>query len=164
MTMEYQLLPYSPIAEIGLIINRNGILQRPYVDYVLTDNNNTRIKYFVNISNGDVFHIRSIEYVSPTVGQGAKAVTRVGSNGEIDRIIVKDGGKGYELNFAPKLSIFSSTGIGEAAAGRTLVNGIKNAQLIRGGQGYTSYNPPILGITPPSDLTNGSQAWLLKSL
>ena len=137
MTMEYQLLPYSPIAEIGLIINRNGILQRPYIDYVLTDNN-TRIKYFVNISNGDVFHIRSIEYVSPTVGQGAKAVTRVGSNGEIDRIIVKDGGKGYELNFAPKLSIFSSTGIGEAAAGRTLVNGIKNAQLIRGGQGYTS--------------------------
>ena len=157
MTMEYQLLPYSPIAEIGLIINRNGILQRPYIDYVLTDNN-TRIKYFVNISNGDIFHIRSIEYVSPTVGQGAEAVTRVGSNGEIDRIIVKDGGKGYELNFAPKLSIFSSTGIGEAAAGRTLVNGIKNAQLIRGGQGYTSYNPPVVSITPPSDLTNGSQA------
>lgn len=157
MVMSYDALPYSPIAEIGLIINRNAVLQRPYVDYVLTDNN-TRIKFFVNISNQDTFHIRSIEYVSPTVGQGASAVTRVGSNGEIDKIIVKDGGKGYELNFAPKLSIYSSTGVGEAAAGKTLVNGIKDSQLIRGGQGYTSYNPPVVLITPPSDLQNGSQA------
>ena len=157
MTMTYQNLPYAPIAEIGLIINRNGVLQRPYDDYVLTDNN-TRIKYFVNISTQDTFHIRSIEYVSPTVGQGAEAVTRVGSNGEIDKIIVKNGGRGYELNFAPKLSIFSSTGRGESAAGRTLVNGIKNTQLINGGQGYSSINPPVVSITPPTDLINGSQA------
>ena len=156
-TMEYDNLPYSPIAEIGLIINRNAILQRPYLDYVLTDNN-TKIKFFVNISNQDTFHIRSIEYVSPTVGQGATAVTRVGASGEIDKIIIKNGGKGYQLNFAPKLSIYSSTGVGEASAGRTLVSGIKDAQLIRGGQGYTSYNPPVLKITPPSDLINGSQA------
>lgn len=157
MTMQYESLPYAPIAEIGLIINRNGILQRPYDDYVLTDNN-TRIKYFINISNQDTFHIRAIEYVSPSVGQGAEAVTRVNDNGEIDRIIVKNGGSGYELNFAPKLSIFSSTGIGEGAAGKTLVNGIKNSQLINGGQGYTSYNPPVVRITPPSDLINGTQA------
>ena len=52
MTMSYQNLPYAPIAEIGLIINRNGVLQRPYDDYVLTDNN-TRIKFFVNISTQD---------------------------------------------------------------------------------------------------------------
>jgi len=156
-TMEYDSLPYSPIAEIGLIINRNAVLQRPYLDYVLTDNN-TKIKFFVNISNQDTFHIRSIEYVSPTVGSGASAVTRVGASGEIDKIIIKDGGKGYQLNFAPKLSIYSSTGVGEASAGRTLVNGIKDSQLIRGGQGYTSYNPPVLKITPPSDLINGSQA------
>ena len=157
MTMTYQNLPYAPIAEIGLIINRNGVLQRPYDDYVLTDNN-TRIKYFVNISTQDTFHIRSIEYVSPTVGQGAEAVTRVGANGEIDKIIVKNGGSGYELNFAPKLSIFSSTGRGQSAAGRTLVNGIKNTQLINGGQGYSSVNPPVVSITPPTDLINGSQA------
>ncbi|AOV61558.1 virion structural protein [Synechococcus phage S-WAM1] len=157
MTMQYENLEYAPIAEIGLIINRNGVLQRPYVDYVLTDNN-TRIKYFINISTQDTFHIRSIEYVSPTVGQGAEAVARVGADGDIDRIIVKTGGSGYELNFAPKLSIFSSTGIGEAAAGRTLVNGIKDAKLINGGQGYNSYNPPVISITPPSDLINGSQA------
>ena len=80
------------------------MLQRPFDDYVLTDNN-TRIKFFVNISGQDTFHIRSIEYVSPSVGTGAEAVTRVGTNGEIDAITIKNGGSGYRLNFAPKVSI-----------------------------------------------------------
>ena len=80
MPITYNSQPYSPISEIGLIINRNGTLQRPYIDYVLTDNN-TRIKFFVNITSQDVYHIRSIEYVSPSVGSGAEAVTRIGVNG-----------------------------------------------------------------------------------
>ena len=157
MAVQYDNLPYAPIAEIGLIINRNGVLQRPYDDYVLTDNN-TKIKYFVNISGQDTFHIRSIEYVSPSVGIGAEAVTRVGTNGEIEAITIKNGGSGYKLNFAPKVSIFSSTGRGSGSAARSLVNGIKNVQLINGGQGYTSYNPPVVRITEPSDLINGSRA------
>ena len=157
MVVQYDNLPYAPIAEIGLIINRNGVLQRPFDDYVLTDNN-TRIKFFVNISGQDTFHIRSIEYVSPSVGTGAEAVTRVGTNGEIDAITIKNGGSGYRLNFAPKVSIFSSTGKGTGAAARSLVNGIKNVKLINGGQGYTSYNPPVVRITEPSDLINGSRA------
>ena len=157
MPITYNSQPYSPISEIGLIINRNGTLQRPYIDYVLTDNN-TRIKFFVNITSQDVYHIRSIEYVSPSVGSGAEAVTRIGVNGEIEAIIIKNGGSGYELNFAPKVSIYSSTGVGGNSAARSLVSGIKNIQLISGGQGYTSYNPPLINITPPSDLINGSRA------
>ena len=157
MTLGYDNLAYSPISEIGLIINRNGLLLSPYIDYVLTDNN-TQIKYFVNIAPNDIFHIRSIEYVSPSVGTGAKAVTRVGLNGEIEAIQVKNGGKQYELNFAPKVSITSSTGTGRGSAARTLVAGIKNIQLINGGQGYTAYNPPKVLITPPTDQVNGSGA------
>jgi len=157
MTVQYDNLPYAPIAEIGLIINRNGVLQRPFDDYVLTDNN-SKIKFFVNITPQDTFHIRSIEYVSPSVGSGAEAVTRVGINGEIEAITIKNGGSGYKLNFAPKVSIFSSTGIGTGAAARSLVNGIKDVRLINGGQGYSANNPPVVRITEPSDLINGSRA------
>ena len=157
MPIEYLGVPYSPISEIGLIINRNGVFQRPYVDYVLTDNN-TRIKFFINLTQQDVFHIRSIEYVAPSVGSGASAVTRVGDGGRIDSIIVKNGGAGYELNFAPKVSIVSNNSEGTGASARTLVNGIKDIRLINGGQGYSSYNPPIVRITEPSDLINGSPA------
>ena len=59
---------------------------------------------------------------------------------------------------APKVSIYSSTGVCGNSAARSLVSGIKNIQLISGGQGYTSYNPPLINITPPSDLVNGSRA------
>ncbi|MBT26515.1 MAG: hypothetical protein CML60_08990, partial [Rhodobacteraceae bacterium] len=157
MALSYESLPYSPISEIGLIVNRNGLLQKPYIDYVLTDNN-SKIKFFVNITNQDNFHIRSIEYVSASFGTGAHAVTSVGVNGEIEAINVKDGGKGYKLNFAPKVAIASSTSKGTGAAARTLVAGIKDIKLINGGQGYTSYNPPKVKITQPSDLVNGSGA------
>lgn len=157
MPIEYLAVSYSPISEIGLIINRNGIFQRPYVDYVLTDNN-TKIKFFINLTQQDVFHIRSIEYVAPSVGSGAAAVTRVGEGGRIDSILVKNGGSRYELNFAPKVAIVSNNPEGTGASARTLINGIKDIRLINGGQGYSSYNPPIVRITQPSDLVNGSPA------
>ncbi|UNH61325.1 baseplate wedge initiator [Synechococcus phage S-SZBM1] len=145
---------YSPVSEIGLTINRNGVLQRPYIDYVLIDNN-TKVKFFISINSQDSFHIRSIEYVSPVVGAGASAVARVSNSGQIDSIIVKDGGHDYNLNFTPKVTLISDKGSGAAA--KALINGIKNIRLINGGQGYTSYNPPIVKITPPSD-PNGSPA------
>ena len=157
MALSYENLSYSPISEIGLIVNRNGTLQQPYIDYVLTDNN-SKIKFFVNITNQDNFHIRSIEYVSASFGTGAHAVTSVGVNGQIEAINVKEGGKGYKLNFAPKVAITSSTEKGTGAAARTLVAGIKDIRLINGGQGYTSYNPPKVKITQPSDMVNGSGA------
>jgi len=150
----FEGVPYSPVSEIGLIINRNGNLQIPYVDYVLTDNN-TRIKFFVNLNTQDQIHIRSIEYVSPVVGSGASVITRVSDSGQIDSILVKNGGDGYDLNFTPKVSIVSDSGRGASA--RTLINGIKDIRLINGGQGYSSYNPPIINITPPTD-PNGSLA------
>ena len=145
---------YSPVSEIGLIVNRNGILQRPYNDYVLIDNN-TKIKFFVSLNSQDNLHIRSIEYISPNVGSGASAIARVSDSGQLDSILVKNGGKGYQLNFTPKITIISDSGSGAAA--KTLVNGIKDIRLINGGQGYTSYNPPIINITAPTDV-NGSPA------
>ena len=83
------------------------VLQRPFDDYVLTDNN-TRIKFLL------ISLTRHIPYpfdrICVSFGwTGAEAVTRVGTNGEIDAITIKNGGSGYRLNFAPKVSIFSST-------------------------------------------------------
>ena len=66
------------------------------------------------------------------------------------QILVKEGGKGYRLDFAPRVNVQTAT-TGEYATAHSLVAGIKDIQLISGGQGYTSYNPPIPLVTAPSN-------------
>ena len=63
-------------------------------------------------------------------------------------MIPKTGGSGYRLDFEPKVVVQHNNGVGATA--KTLVSGIKDITLIDGGQGYTSYNPPIAIVGAPT--------------
>ena len=144
--------PYTPISDVSLVVNRTGQLQRPFEQFNVYQD--TLVAKFA-LGSADTLHIRAIEFVPASFGSGATAVCNVLEN-QIDNILVKDGGKGYRLDFAPRVNIQTAT-TGEYATAHSLVAGIKDIQLISGGQGYTSYNPPIPLVTPPTN-PNGRQA------
>ena len=146
--------PYVPTSESGLIVNKNGRLLKPYVDYSLYY---STLIFKNDVSGSDDISIRAIEYIAPAYGSGATGVVEINAAGEVNKIRAKTGGSGYRLNFNPKVTIQSVTGQGATA--RSLVGGVKNINLIDGGQGYTSYNPPIPIVAAPSD-ANGTPAKL----
>ena len=149
---------YQPISEIGLIIFRNRQLLVPYTDYITytTGEGVSYVRFTNALSGSEDIRIRSIEYIAPEFGSGATAIAKVAENGGIAEILVDQGGSGYQLGFTPKVTITAKQG-GSGAAAKCLVSGIKDPNLINGGQGYTSANPPIIEITPPSD-PNGTVA------
>ena len=151
---------YTPVSAVGLFVNRNGQFLEAYTDYVLyeTATDGSYIEFIgTELSSSETIHIRSIEYTSLAVGSGAEVVSSVNDAGALIDLIVKDGGSGYRLDFAPKVTITPSDLGGVGATARTLVGGVKDIQLIDGGQGYTTYNPPSIEIAAPSN-PNGTQA------
>jgi len=146
---------YTPTSEIGLIIEKNNKLQIPYEDYTVF---NQEVIFKFPIGAADKINIRSIEYIAPSFGSGAQAVVSVANDGSVSKIISTQGGKDYRLEFAPKVIIQSKDG-GSGSTAKSLVSGIKNINLIDGGQGYSTYNPPIPVVVAPTD-SNGSQAKL----
>ena len=143
---------YNPTSDIGLVINKNGRLQEPYVDYTVFE---TTVVFNNPIGAADEIKIRSVEYIAPVFGSGASAVVAVNAAGQVSRIIPKTGGSKYRLDFNPRVIITSDEGKG--ATVRSLIGGIKNINLIDGGQGYNSFNPPIPVVATPTD-PNGTPA------
>ena len=137
---------YTPISDVSLIVNRSGQLQKPFEQFNVYQD--TLVTKFA-LGSQDTLHVRAIEFVPAAFGSGATAVCNVVDN-QIDNILVKEGGKGYRLDFAPRVNVQTAT-TGEYATAHSLVAGIKDIQLISGGQGYTSYNPPIPLVTAPSN-------------
>ena len=137
--------PYTPTSAIGLIVKKNNRQLEVYTDYTVYGN---EIIFRFPLGAADDIHIRSIEYISPSFGSGASAVVSVDENGLVDRLIPKTGGSGYRLDFEPKVTVQHSEGVGATA--KSLVSGIKDITLIDGGQGYTSYNPPIAIVGAPT--------------
>ncbi len=137
---------YTPISDVSLIVNRSGQLQKPFEQFNVYQD--TLVTKFA-LGSQDTLHVRAIEFVPAAFGSGASAVCNVVDN-QIDNILVKEGGKGYRLDFAPRVNVQTAT-TGEYATAHSLVAGIKDIQLISGGQGYTSYNPPIPLVTAPSN-------------
>ena len=145
---------YTPTSEIGLVINKNGRLQIPYEDFTVFEN---KVVFKNEIGAADAIHIRSVEYNAPSYGSGAAAIASVSDAGQITSLIPKEGGSKYRIDFAPKVTITSKTG--KESTARALIGGIKDINLIDGGQGYTSYNPPIPVVASPTD-PNGTPAKL----
>ena len=137
--------PYTPTSAIGLIIKKNNRQLEAYTDYTVFEN---QVIFRFPLGAADNIHIRSVEYIAPQFGSGASAVVSVDANGQVDRLIPKTGGSGYRLDFEPKVAIQHSNGV--SATAKTLVSGIKDITLIDGGQGYTSYNPPIAIVGAPT--------------
>ena len=145
---------YTPTSEIGLIINKNGRLQVPYEDFTVFKD---KVVFKNPIGAADLIHIRTVEYVAPSYGSGAKAIAKVDDLGQIQALIPKDGGSKYRLDFNPKVTI--SHDKGNTATAKSLIGGIKDINLLDGGQGYSSYNPPIPVVVGPGD-SNGTIAKL----
>ena len=145
---------YTPTSEIGLIINKNGRLQVPYEDFTVFKD---KVVFKNPIGAADLIHIRTVEYVAPSYGSGAKAIAKVDDLGQIQALIPKEGGSKYRLDFNPKVTI--SHDAGNTATAKSLIGGIKDINLLDGGQGYTSYNPPIPVVVGPGD-ANGTIAQL----
>ena len=137
--------PYTPTSAIGLIVKKNNRQLEVYTDYTVYG---SEIIFRFPLGAADDIHIRSIEYNSPSFGSGASAVVSVDENGLVDRLIPKTGGSGYRLDFEPKVTVQHNEGVGATA--KSLVSGIKDINLIDGGQGYTSYNPPIAIVGAPT--------------
>ena len=123
---------YTPTSEIGLIINKNGKLQVPFEDFTVFQD---KVVFKNAIGAADLIHIRSVEYVAPSYGSGAKAIAQVDDLGQIQSLIPKVGGSKYRLDFNPKVTISHKEGINATA--KSLIGGIKDVNLLDGGQGYS---------------------------
>ena len=137
---------YSLKSEILTIVTLNGTLLNPYEDYVFTSSD--EIELIQVPSPGQKINLRSIEYTAKQVGTGAFAISKI-VNGELDSIIVKDNGSGYSTNFVPRVQIESK--VGRSASAISLIDGIKRINLLYGGTGYTTENPPLITFTDPPE-------------
>jgi len=153
-TKKYRLLtnqqPYISRSEILSIVTLDKVLLTPYEDYVFTSKN--EILLTDTPSPGSKLFIRSIEYTAKDSGKGAQIISKV-ENSKVTSIIVIDGGSGYSTNFVPKVTIDAK--VGKDATAVALIDGVKTFNLLYGGTGYTSLNPPLISFDDPPE--NGTR-------
>lgn len=138
-------------ASVSLIIAIvDGVLLTPLVDYSIYGS-----KIILSNFPTESAYIAFINAPLLTVGAGCNAVSVVNDSGQIQNILVKNGGSGYRIENTPKVSLVKSTGTDATA--KALVSGIKSLKIIDSGKGYSQSNPPKLFIQPPTN-TSGSQA------
>ena len=138
---------YTPLSTVSSIVVVNRVEKRPYEDFTIFEN---KLIFKEDIGENSVIAIRSIELIAPEFGGGASAVAQI-EDEKLKSVIVKEGGSGYRLSFAPKISVASTKGTGFGATAEALVNGIKETQLLFAGQGYASNNPPVVIVDSPAD-------------
>ena len=139
--------PYQPLSTISSIVVVNRVEKRPFEEFTIFED---KIIFKDALGAGSTVDVRSIELIAPEFGSNAEAVVKV-QNGEVEDIIVKDGGSGYRMSFSPKVTIASNLGTGSDATAEALVNGIKNVSLLFSGQGYSANNPPLVEVDAPAD-------------
>ena len=139
--------PYQPLSTIASIVVVNRVEKRPFEEFTIFED---KIIFKETLGAGSTVDVRSVELIAPEFGADAEAVVKV-QNGEVEDIIVKDGGSGYRMSFSPKVTIASNLGTGSDATAEALVNGIKNVSLLFSGQGYSANNPPLVEVDAPAD-------------
>jgi hypothetical protein len=147
---------YEPIVDEYVVAIYDNRLLTPKVDFFI--DNDTFIFKTAPL-NGRILSMHSIEAPIPSFGSGAKGFSRVNASGEITDVLINDTGSGYRFDYPPKVTISSETG--KNASVSSLVDGVKTVQLLTGGKGYSSTNPPIAQIEQPTKL--GSKIATLKT-
>ena len=137
--------PYRAVVDEYIIAIYDGNLLTPKTDFTFDE---TTISFNFIPLVGRKLALFSIEAPIPSFGSGGVGFSRVNDNGEIIDIEISETGKDYRFEYAPKVSIKSKTG--SNAAVRSLINGIKNTQLLGGGKGYSTTNPPTVNIQSPT--------------
>ena len=149
-------LPYEPIVDEYLIAVYDNRLLTPKVDFFI--DKDTFIFETAPL-NGRFLSIYSIEAPIPSFGSGAVGYSRVNDNGELVDVLISETGSGYRFDYPPQVNISSITG--KNASVSSLVDGVKSVQLLNGGKGYSSTNPPIVQIEQPTK--TGSKIAVLKA-
>ncbi len=141
---------YIPRSEILSVVTLDKVLLNPYEDYVFTSDHQILLTF--NPSPSAKLFVRNIEYTAKEVGSGARVISKV-NNGQLSDIIVLDGGSGYSINYIPKVTVDAVNG--KDATAVALIDGVKSFNLLYGGTGYTSQNPPLVTFDDPPE--NGTR-------
>lgn len=143
-------VPFEPSSLSLMVVIVDNILLRPNLDYtvygssILLKNYPTQNSY-IGIINAPLL----------SVGNGFVGYSVVNSQGQVERILVKNGGKNYSIDNTPKVSLVKGTG--KNATARALISGVKEITLLEGGRGYSKENPPRVLVQSP-DNPDGSVA------
>jgi hypothetical protein len=94
----------------------------------------------------------SVTLISQINKVGASATAIVSIAGTISSIIINNGGDGYITN--PRVTIQNPIGIGTVSTASALVSSgrVNSINIVNPGAEYTSTNPPIVLIEPPSSI------------
>jgi hypothetical protein len=134
--------PVVPTSDILVIAIQNKKLLVPYQDFSIYQDT-----IILKENSNIVPYVAFINYTSPSIGSGCVAYSVINDNGELDSVIIKDGGQNYTIENTPKITL--TKGNGENATAKALVNGVKVATLLQGGSGYSQTNPPLLSFQAP---------------
>ncbi len=139
---------FVPEIDEYIVAYYDGQLLEPKVNYVFDDD----LLIFRNITplKGRKLSLFYIDAPIPSFGSGASAHARIDDTGKLSEIRIDETGSSYRFDYPPAIGIDSESG--NAAAAKALINGVKNLQLIGGGIGYSSTNPPIVNVESPTQL------------
>ena len=147
---------YEPIVDEYVIAVYDNRLLTPKVDFFIDKD---AFIFATAPLNGRILSIYSIEAPIPSFGSGAVGYSRVNDAGEITDVLISETGSGYRFDYPPQVNISSETG--KNASVSSLVDGVKSVQLLDGGKGYSSTNPPIVQIEQPTK--TGSKVAVFKA-
>jgi hypothetical protein len=160
----------------GIIVGKSRVLYEPLVNpvsYVIQNVGIASTEIFVdNIKtffdpyneNQTSINQKKILIISNDEIVSASATSIVSLAGTIESIAISTGGKGYAS--APEVSIANPVGLGttqRAIASASVTSGIVTSITVSfGGTQYTSSNPPIVLIEPPSPIYEINDTTLLS--
>lgn len=134
--------PLLPTSDVLTVVILDKKLLLPYSDFSIY-----RDTLILKEDSNIIPYVAFINYTSPSIGSGCVAYSVINDNGELDSIIVKNGGQNYTIENTPKVTL--NKGNGENATAKALVNGVKFVSLLQGGSGYSQTNPPSLAFQAP---------------
>ena len=139
-----KFIPASTVLSVVIV---DGNLLVPFTDYSIYEN----YIIFKQVPQSTIY----VSYINSnlsSIGSGAIAYSIVDSNGQIEKIVVENGGSNYDISYTPRVRIIGSSG--NYATAQALIGGLQNITLLSGGTGYSKLNPPKLSISSPT--TSGS--------
>ena len=139
--------PYQPVVDEYIIAIYDGQILTPKIDFTF---DLTTITFNFIPLIGRRLDLFSIEAAIPSFGTGAIGFSRVDDLGQLSSIQIDQTGSDYRFEYPPKVSIKSKSGSNASAI--PLINGIKNIQLLSGGKGYSTTNPPTVNIQDPTKI------------
>jgi len=147
------------------VILINNILQKPAIDYSMTERAAIGIGGSIKFTGVDILSLPKggfINEVSCGFGFGYQPLVRafatpvVSGSGTIQSLVIQSSGFGYRSNMG--VEVLTSVGTGASivalVGSGSSVGIITGFNIISGGSGYASTNPPIISVGVPTAYSN----------